>query len=165
MHTYFFFNILAIFELFGIFLIVSFFPLSFLFTLVVSMAPKHKSAPSQNPLRSGALFSSNPTPSSFRFCDENAQKGFSENFSRRGVHSECRVILADFADTDLPDVIHSLDWKSLCNAPVTCPSMLIQEFYSNMHGLVPYLSFILVFEVRALLSHRSLLRMCFLFRG
>ena len=41
----------------------------------------------------------------------------------------------DFADIDLPDVIHSRGWESLCDVPVTCPSVLIQEFYSNMHGL------------------------------
>ena len=42
-----------IFELLGTFLIVSLsFPL-FSFMLVVSMAPKRKSTPSQNPLRSG----------------------------------------------------------------------------------------------------------------
>ena len=100
------------------------------------MALKRKSAPSQNPLRSRAsTSSSDPTPSSIRFHDEDARKDFSENFSRRGVHSECRVILVDFTDTDLHDVIHNWGWKSLCDVPVTCPSMLIQEFYSNMHGL------------------------------
>ena len=25
-------------------------------------------------------------------------------------------------------------WESLCDVSITCPSMLIQEFYSNMHG-------------------------------
>ena len=40
----------------------------------------------------------------------------------------------DFADTDLPDVIHSWGWESLCDVPVTCPSVLIQEFYSYIHG-------------------------------
>ena len=48
--------------------------------------------------------------------------------------------MADFADTDLPDVIHSRGWESLCDVSVTCPSVLIQEFYSNMHeidSLVP----------------------------
>ena len=124
-----------IFELFGAFLIVSFFPLSLLFTLVVSTAPKYKSTPSQNPLHSGALSSSNPTPSHIRFRDEDARKDFLENFSRRGVHSECRVILADFAGTNLPNVIHSRGWESLYDILVTCPSMLIQEFYSNMHGI------------------------------
>ena len=71
------------------------------------MTPKHKSDSSQNPLRSGALSSSDPTPSSIRFRDEDAQKDFFENFSRQGVHSKRQVILVDFADTDLPDVIHS----------------------------------------------------------
>ena len=56
--------------------------LSFLFTLVVSIAPKRKSTPSQNPLRSKASSSFDPTPSHIRFRDENAQKDFSENFSR-----------------------------------------------------------------------------------
>ena len=109
--------------------------LSFLFTLVVFMAPKHKSFPSRNPLRSEASSSFDPTPSHIRFHDEDAWKDLSENFARRGVHSEHRVILANVADTDLPDVIHSRGWESLCDIPVTCPFMLIQEFYSNMHGL------------------------------
>ena len=118
---------------FGTFLIFSLsFPL-FLFTLVVSMAPKRKSTLSRNPLRFGALSSSDPTPY-IRFHDEDARKDFSENFSRRGVHLERWVILADFVDTDLPTVIHSRGWESLCDVPVTCPTMLIQEFYSNMHG-------------------------------
>ena len=129
--------------MFGDFLVVSFFPLSILFTLVVSMAPKRKSTLSQNPLCSGASSSSDPTPSHIRFRDEDARKDFLENFSRRGVHLECRVILADFADTDLPTIIHSWEWKSPCDVPVTCPSVLIQDFYSNMHGFdfsVPFFS-------------------------
>ena len=48
---------------------------------------------------------------------------------------ECQVILADFADTDLPTVIHSREWESLCDVPVTCLFVLIQEFYSNMHEI------------------------------
>ena len=43
--------------------------------------------------------------------------------------------MADFVDTDLPDVIHSRGWESLCDVSVTCPSVLIQEFYSNMHEI------------------------------
>ena len=96
---------------FGAFLIVFLSLPLFLFTLIVSMAPKRKSTPSRNPLRFGALSSSDPTPY-IRFHDEDARKDFSENFSWRGVHSECRVILANFADTDLPDVIHSRGWRS-----------------------------------------------------
>ena len=74
--------------------------------LVVSMAQKRKFTPSQNPLHSGASSSSDPTHSHIRFRDKDDRKDFSENFSRQGVHSERRVILADFADTDLPNVIH-----------------------------------------------------------
>ena len=71
------------------------------------MALKRKSTLSQNPLHFVASSSSDPTPSHIWFPDEDAQKDFLENFSRRGVHLERRIILADFANTDLPDVIHS----------------------------------------------------------
>ena len=151
MHTYSLFNILAIFELVRAFLIVSVFSLSLLFTLVMSMALKCKSIPSQNPLHSGVSSSSDPIPFHLRFHDENAQKDFSKNFSRWGVHSERRVILADFADTDLPTVIHSRGWESLCDVLVTCPSVLIQEFTPTcMDSIFQYLSFLLMFEVRTL---------------
>ena len=122
-------------ELFWTFLIVSFSLLLFLFTLVVSMAPKRKSTPARNPLRSGASSSPDFAPFSLRFHDDDAHKAFLENFSRRGVHSKRQVILADFADTNLPTVIHSWEWESLCDVPITCPLVLIQEFYSNMHGI------------------------------
>ena len=118
MHTYSIFNILVIFEMCWDFSDCHSLSLSFLVTLAMSMAS-----------------SSNPTPSSIWFRDKDARKDFLENFSRRGVHSERRVILADFADTDLPNVIYSRGWESLCDVLVTCPFVLIQEFYSNMHGL------------------------------
>ena len=57
-----------------------------------------------------------------------------ENFSRRGIHSECQVILSNFFNIDLPTVIYSKGWESLCGTSVTCPSVIIQEFYSIMHG-------------------------------
>ena len=106
-----------------------------LLTLVVSMALKRKSTPTQNPLRSDASLFSNPSPSHIRFRDDDAFKALSENFSRRSIHSEHQVILSDFTDTDLPSVIHSRGWESLCDVPITCPLVLIQEFYSNMHGI------------------------------
>ena len=84
---------------FGTFLIVCLSLPLFLFTLVVS-------TPSQNPLRLGTSSSSDPTPSHLRFRDDDAHKAFSENFSRRSIHLERQVILADFADTNLPNVIH-----------------------------------------------------------
>ena len=56
-----------------------------------------------------------------------------KNFSRYDIHSKRQVILSDFSDTDLPTVIHSRGWESLCDIPVSCPFMIIQEFYFNMH--------------------------------
>ena len=98
------------------------------------MAPKRKSAPSRDPLHSEASSSSDSTPLYVRFCDDKARKDFSKNFSRRGIHLELQVVLSDFFDTDLPTVIHSRDWESLFDILVSCPSVIIHEFYSNMHG-------------------------------
>ena len=89
------------------------------------MAPKHKSTPAQNPLHSGASSSTDPSPSTVWFRDDDAFKAFLENFSGRGMHSERQVVLSDFADTDLPFVIHSWGWESLCDVLVTCPLVLI----------------------------------------
>ena len=146
MHTYLAFNICVYLKCLGLFWVFLSFCLSLSLVYInASMVPKRKSTLSQNPLRSGASSSSDLTPSSILFRDEDTRKDFSENFSRRGVHSECWVILADFADTDLPTIIHSRGWESLCDVPVTCPSVLIQEFYSNMHGID---SFIPLFHTR-----------------
>ena len=121
----------------GAFFIASFFLPLFLFTLVVSMAPKRKSTLSWNPLRFGtSSTSSDLTPSHLRFRDDDAHKAFSGYFSKRSIHLERQVILADFADIDLPNVIHSQGWNSLYDISVTCHLMLIQEFYSNMHELI-----------------------------
>ena len=126
MHTYFLFIIFDIIDVAWDFSDCSslFLPL-ILFTLVVSMAPKPKSTLAWNPLRSGASSSSDPSPSNVRFRDDDAFKAFSENFSRRGIHSERQVVLSDFADTDLPSVIHSRGWESLCDVPIICPLVLI----------------------------------------
>ena len=97
------------------------------------MAPKHKSTPSWNPLRSGASISSDPTPSHVWFRDEKAKSDLFKNFSRPVIHYQRQVILLDFSDTDLPIIIHSREYESLCDVLVTCPSVLIQEFYSNMY--------------------------------
>ena len=135
MHMYFFSHILTIVNCFGTFLIVSFSLPFFLFTLVVSMAPKRKSTPAQNPFHSGASSSFDFAPFSLWFRDDNAHKASSNNFSRRGVHLERQVILADFANIDLSIVIHSRKWESPCDVPVTCLLVLIQEFYPNMHEI------------------------------
>ena len=101
------FNIFDIFENVWDFSDCLSFSPSLLFKLVVSMAHRHKSTSTRNPLHSGDSSSSDPTLSHIRFRDDDAFKAFSENFSRRGIHSERQVILVDFADIDLPDVIHS----------------------------------------------------------
>ena len=93
------------------------------------MAPKCKSTPSRNPLHSKASSSSSPfdpTPSHVWFHDEKAKSDFFENFSQCGIHSECQVVLLDLSDTDLPTVIYSRGWESLCGTSVTCPSVIIQ---------------------------------------
>ena len=158
MHMYFFSHILTIVNCFGTFLIISFsFPL-FLFTLVVSMAPKRKSTPARNPLHSGAFSSSDSTPLSFRFRDDDAHKAFLENFSRRGVHSERQVILVDFADTDLPTVIHNREWESLCASRSLVLSCLSRSFTPICTRLIiQYLFSSLAFEVHAFLLHCKLL--------
>ena len=105
------------------------------------MVPKRKSTPIWNLLRFVASSSSDSAPISLWFRDDDAHKAFSENFSRHSIHSERQVILADFVDTDLPDVIYSQGWESLCDVSVIYPLMLIQEFYSNMHEidrLIPF---------------------------
>ena len=126
MHTYLIFNIFDIIDIACDFSDCSslFLPLN-LFTLVVSMALKRKSTPARNPLPFGASSSTYPSPSNVWFHDDDAFKAFSENFSRQGIHLERQVILSNFADTDLPSVIHSRGWESLCDVPVTCPLMLI----------------------------------------
>ena len=103
--------------------------------LVVSKAPKRKCTPTRNPLHSSASSSTDPSPSTVWFRDDDAFKAFSENFFRRGIHSERQVVLSDFADTNLPSIIHSRGWESMCDVPITCLLVLIQEFYSNMHGI------------------------------
>ena len=108
MHTYlqffifFYFNFVCVFLLFSLSL-----SLSLSLEIVCVMAPKCKSTPSQNPFRSGASSSSDPTPSHVWFRDDKVRKDFSENFSKRGIHSERQVILSDFPDTNLSTVIYS----------------------------------------------------------
>ena len=115
-----------------ILLIVAFLFLSLFLLDSLRMAPKWKTTPSRNPLRFEAS-SSDPTPFHVRFYDEKAQEDFSENFSKCGIHLKHYVVLPDFSDTSLPTVIHSRRWESLCEIPVRCPAVIIQEFYSNMH--------------------------------
>ena len=98
------------------------------------MAPKRKSTPSRNPLRPGTS-SSDPTLTHIRFRDGKAHQDFLENFSKHGIHSKRHVVLSNFSNTALPTIIHSQGYESLCEIPVRCPTVIIQEFYSNMHGI------------------------------
>ena len=166
MHTYSLFNILVIFELLRTFFIVFFSLPLFLFTLVVSMALKRKSTPTRNPLHSGASSSSDSTPLSLWFHDDDAHKAFSKNFSRQGVHSECQVILRT-----LPTLTFLLSFtvrtRSHC---MTSRSLVLSCSFKSFTPtctrlIVQYLSSLLAFEVCAFLSHRSLLRMCLGFLG
>ena len=126
------FSIILILIVFGSLLLISL-SLSLFLLVSLRMTPKHKSIPSRNPLCSRAASSSNPTPSSVWFLDEKACQDFLENFSRSGIHSEHQVILSNFSDRDLPTIIYCRGWESLYNISDTCPSMIILEFYSNMH--------------------------------
>ena len=89
------------------------------------MAPKHKSTPIQNPFRSGASSSFNLPFTHVQFCDEKAHQDFSENFSKHGIHLEHHVILSDFFETPLPDVIHTRGWESLCEISLRCSIVFI----------------------------------------
>ena len=82
MHTYSLFNILFLFELLRTFLIVFLSLPLFLFTIVMSIVPKRKSTLARNSLHSDAFSSSDSASLSLRFCDDDAHKAFSKNFSR-----------------------------------------------------------------------------------
>ena len=85
MHMYLTFNIFVYIWTVWDFSVCFSLPLFFLVYVSASMTPKCKFAPSRNPLHSKASSSSDPTPSSIWFYDEDAWKDFSENFSLRGA--------------------------------------------------------------------------------
>ena len=133
--TFFFLFLVSGYDVFYV-LFFSFLPLS-LYRIDCIMAPKCKSTPAQKPLHGfGSSTSSNLLPPlHVQFPDEKAQKDFLENFQRRGVHSECQVILSNYIDTPLPIIIRTRGWDSLFEKPLRCPIVFIQEFYSNIHGV------------------------------
>ena len=101
------------------------------------MAPKQrKSTPARNPLCGSKSSSSDPSiPSHIQFHDKKAKTEFFENFQNCGVQLERQVILSDFSDTTLLDVIRTRGWEPLCEKPVRCPIVFTQEFYSNIHDI------------------------------
>ena len=142
----------------GAFLCLS---LSLLLSASCSMAPKRKSTQSWNPLCSGASSSSDPSPSHVWFHDEKGKLDFLENFSRRGIHSEHQVILSDFFDTELPTVINSRGWESLCGVrSLVHPCSFNSSTPTCMDLIIQYLSLLLALEVCALWFHRILYPRC-----
>ena len=135
MHTLSFLSICSRLCLFPLSLSLSF---SLSLTDTLRMSPKRKSTLTWNPFCSESSFSSDPPipPLHVRFHDEKAHQVFSENFSKQhGIHPKRHVILSDFSDTPFLDVIHTWGWESLCEIPLRCPIVFVQEFYSNMHGI------------------------------
>ena len=53
------------------------------------------------------LFISSSRTSHIRFPDEKAKTDFFENFQAHGIHPKLQVILSDFSNTTLPDVIQT----------------------------------------------------------
>ena len=136
-------------------------PLFFLFTFVVSMAPKCKSTLSQNPLHSRASSSPNPTPSHIRFRDKDARKAFSENFL-----DEAFILNTEsFWWTSLT-LIYPMSFTVGVGSHRVTSRSHVHSCWSRsftptcMDLIFQYLSFILAFKVRALLSHRSWSSMC-----
>ena len=130
MHTYLFISFFLGTLCDGVFLFLSL-SLSLSLSHSLCMALMHKTTPSWNILRFRA--SSSYHTLHIWFCDEKARQDFSKNFSKRGIHSKHCMILLDFFDTTLSTIIHSWGLESLCEIPVSCPTMIIHEFYSNMH--------------------------------
>jgi len=60
---------------------------------------------------------------------------FFENFQARGVHLKRQVILSDFSNITLLDVIWTRGWEFFCEKPIPCTVVFIQEFYSNIHDI------------------------------
>ena len=158
MHTYSLFNILVIFELVETFLIVFLSLLLFLFTLVVSIAPKRKSTSAWNPLYSGASLSSNSAPSLF-----SSVMMMPTRHSWRTFLDEVFIWNAKSFWWTSPTLTFPLSFiiknRSHC---VTSRSLVFscssRSFTQTCTGvIIQYLSSLLAFEVHAFLSHHSLL--------
>ena len=165
MHTYSLFNILVIFELLGTFLIVFLSLPLFLFTLVVSMAPKRKFIPAWNPFHFDASSSSDST--SFSLFDfvmmmptRHSRRTFLNEVFIWNTKSYWQISLTlNFPlSFTVGNGSHCMTSRSLVlscsfkSFTLTCTRLIVQ-----------YLSSLLTFEVRASLSHHSLLQMCFRF--
>ena len=114
-------------------LVLFYLSLSLFLSVCCFMAPKWKSTSSQNPLHCGAS-TSDSTPSHIRFRDEKARTDFSENFSRKAFIQNAKSSYRTFPILTFPLSSRVRGWESLCGISITCPSVIIHYFYSNMHG-------------------------------
>ena len=134
----------------------------FLFTLVMSMAPKHKSTPARNPLHSGAYSSSDLHLLMFGSVMMIHLRHF-----RRTSQDEAFIRNAKSFYRTLPTPTFPLSFivrdESHCmtsRSPVL--SYLSRSFTPTCTGLIVlYLFSSFTFKVRTFLSHRNLLQMCF----
>ena len=163
------FNILVIFELLGTFLNVFLSLPLFLFTLVVSMASKHKSTPTRNPLHFGASSSFDSAPLSLSLFGSvmmmptrHSRRTFLDEVFIRNTKSFLRTspTLTFPLSFTVENGSHCVTSRSLF---LSC---LSRSFTLTCTGLIVlYLFSLLAFEVCAFLSHHSLLQMCFGFLG
>ena len=160
-------SILVIVELLGTFLIVFLSRPLVLFTLVMSMALKHKSTSAWNPFHSGASSSSDSAPLSLfdsvmMMPTRHSRRTFQDEVFIRNAKSYWRIS----PTLTLPlSLIVAIGSYCVTSQPLVL-SCLFRSFTPTCMGLiVQYLSSLLAFEVCAFLSHCSLLRMCFGFLG
>ena len=150
-------SILVIFELLGTFLIVFLSRPLVLFTLVMSMTPKHKSTSARNPLHSGASSSSDSAPLSLfgsvmMMPTRHSRSTFLNEAFIQNAKSFCRTLPTptfplSFTVGDGSHCVMSRSYVLLC---------LSRSFTPTCMGLiVQYLSFSLAFEIHAFLSHHN----------
>ena len=162
MHTSFLFNILVIFDCLGLFWL-SFLSLPlFRFMLVVSMAPKRKSTPTQKHLHFGASSSSDSAPLPLRFRGDDAHKAFSENFLDEVFIRNAKSYWRTSLTLTFPLSFTVGNGSHYVTSQLPVLSCLSRSFTQTcMELIVQYLFSSLAFEVRTFLSHYNLLRLCF----
>ena len=149
---------------FGAFPIVSFFPFSLLFTLAVSMATKCKSTPAQNPLHSDVSSSSDSTPLSLSLFGSVIM--MSTRHSRRTFPDVAFILNAKSFWRTSPTLTFPLSFTVRDRSHYVTSRSHVLSNLSRIFTptctrlIIQYLFSLLVFEVRIILSHHSLLRMC-----
>ena len=169
MHTYSLFIYLIYLNYLGLFWLFfsssPLLPLN-LFTLVVSMIPKHKSTPARNPLHFDASSSTDPS-----FLLSGSAMMMPLMHFQRTSPDEAFIRNAKSFYQTLPTLTFPLsftvgDGSHCVTSRSHVLSCLSRSFTPTCMGLiVQYLSFSLAFEVRAFMSHHRWLRMCFVSLG